>query len=229
MAEDNPVNQKLATHILTRLGYQVDVVDHGGLAVQAYMEKPYDLILMDVQMPEVDGFTATEQIREFEARRGGHVPIIALTAGALAGDRERCLAAGMDAYVSKPFKTEELRQMVTQYAAAPPLDPLVLAELRSIGGSMPGQPDILDEIMHQFTGDLPQYTAKMRQALQSQDANALQRTAHSLKGSGGSFGAQRVAYLCAHLEDMGRSQDLSNAQPWLDRLEVEIERIRRTD
>ncbi|MBK9229792.1 MAG: response regulator [Anaerolineae bacterium] len=229
LAEDNPVNQKLATHILTRLGYQVDVVDHGGLAVQAYMEKPYDLILMDVQMPEVDGFTATEQIREFEARRGGHVPIIALTAGALAGDRERCLAAGMDAYVSKPFKTEELRQMVTQYAAAPPLDPLVLAELRSIGGSMPGQPDILDEIMHQFTGDLPQYTAKMRQALQSQDANALQRTAHSLKGSGGSFGAQRVAYLCAHLEDMGRSQDLSNAQPWLDRLEVEIERIRRTD
>ncbi len=227
LAEDNSVNQKLAMHILSRMGHQVDVVDNGRLAVQAFMENPYDLILMDVQMPEMDGFTATEQIRAFEARRGGHVPIVALTAGALAGDREHCLAAGMDAYVSKPFKTEELRQTVIKYVAASPFDPQVLAELRAIGGSAPGQPDMLDEIMRQFTGDLPQYTAKMRLALQNQDANALQRAAHSLKGSGGSFGAQRVAYLCAHLEEMGRNQDLSKAEAWLDRLEAEIERIGR--
>ncbi len=229
LAEDNPVNQKLARHILSRLGYQAEVVDNGQMAVQAYLAKPYELILMDVQMPQMDGFEATAQIRQFETRRGGHIPIIALTAGALSGDRERCLAAGMDAYVSKPFKTDELRQTLAQYADAPAFDPDVLAELRSIGGNLPGQPDVLHEILSQFVADLPQYAHKMRLALETQDAGLLQRTAHSLKGSAGSFGAQRVAYLCAHLEEMGRSHELDNAQAWLERLQSEIEQIVSTN
>jgi PAS domain S-box-containing protein len=225
LAEDNPVNQKLVLHIINRLGYQADVVVNGAMAAQAAMNKPYDLILMDVHMPEMDGFAATEQIRAFESAHGGHVPVVALTAGALTGDRERCLAAGMDAYVSKPFKIEDLRRVVRQYVEASPLDPQALDDLRAICGDTPGQSDVLQGIIQQFIDDLPHHAHRMRAGLENQDANAIQAAAHNLKGSGGSFGAHRVTYLCAHLEDMGRNRDLSKARPWLERLEREIERI----
>ncbi len=227
LAEDNPVNQKLVLHVINRLGYQADVMTNGLMAVRAAMNKPYDLILMDVHMPEMDGFAATEQIRAFESTHGGHVPIVALTAGALAGDRERCLAAGMDAYVSKPFKIEELRRVVRQYMEAPPLDPQALDELRAICDDTPGQAEVLKGIIQQFIDDLPPHAHDMQVGLENQNAAAVQTAAHNLKGTGGSFGAHRVTYLCAHLEDMARNRDLSNARPWFERLVREIERIRR--
>jgi CheY-like chemotaxis protein len=108
LAEDNPVNQRVATHMLRRAGYDVTVVSTGREALEIVEQVAFDLVLMDVQMPEMDGFSATAAIRQAERRRGGHLPIIAMTAHSMAGDRERCLAAGMDDYLSKPIRSAEL-------------------------------------------------------------------------------------------------------------------------
>ena len=106
LAEDNMVNQRLTVKLLTKMGYQVEVAGNGKEAVAAFERETFDLILMDVQMPEMDGFEATALIREKEKKTGGHIPIIAMTAHAMKGDRERCLDAGMDEYVSKPIRPQ---------------------------------------------------------------------------------------------------------------------------
>lgn len=118
LAEDNIVNQKLAVRILEKFGHHVKVVGNGQLAVDAFQEKAYDLILMDVQMPVMDGFKATQRIREIEqtANNGGHIPIIALTAHAMIGDREKCLRAGMDEYVTKPLRFPELISAIKKFS-----------------------------------------------------------------------------------------------------------------
>lgn len=117
LAEDNMVNQKLASLILRKQGHRVDVVDNGYEAVRAATQLPYDVILMDCQMPEMDGFEATREIRRLEGD-GRHTPVVALTANAMKGDRERCLEAGMDVYVTKPFKPADLQQAIETATAA---------------------------------------------------------------------------------------------------------------
>jgi CheY-like chemotaxis protein len=112
LAEDNPVNQKVAARMMEKRGYLVTVVANGREAIEAHERQRFDLILMDVQMPELDGLEATRRIREREQTTGEHVPILALTAHAMLSDRERCLAAGMDEYLSKPFQSEDLAQAV---------------------------------------------------------------------------------------------------------------------
>jgi CheY-like chemotaxis protein len=114
LAEDNAVNQLVARLMLERDGHRVEVVDSGGAAVRAWGERAYDVVLMDLQMPEMDGFEATSVIRSVEAAHGGHTPIIALTAHAMQGDRERCLAVGMDGYVSKPVDRAKLRAEIAR-------------------------------------------------------------------------------------------------------------------
>jgi len=108
LAEDNAVNQVLAVRILEKRGYSVTVAPDGQAAVEAFKTGGFDLVLMDIQMPRMDGFEATAAIRESEKLTGGHIPIVAMTAHALVGDRERCIASGMDGYVSKPIRTSEL-------------------------------------------------------------------------------------------------------------------------
>jgi CheY-like chemotaxis protein len=126
VAEDYALNRKLALRMLTRAGYACEVVDDGRKVLEAVARQRYDMILMDCQMPEVDGFTATRQIRRLEAIEGGHVPIVAMTANAMKGDRERCIQAGMDDYLSKPIQVEALYALLTRYLpdsptpAAPP-------------------------------------------------------------------------------------------------------------
>ncbi len=117
LAEDNVLNQKLAVRLLEREGHTVEVVTNGREAVRAAFQEKYDCILMDVQMPEMDGLQATAEIRKREAVSGGHIPIIAMTAHALTGDREKCLLAGMDAYIAKPFKPEELMDTISRLLA----------------------------------------------------------------------------------------------------------------
>jgi CheY-like chemotaxis protein len=121
VAEDNPVNQTVALQMLRRLGCQAVAVRTGREAVMAVMQERYDAVFMDVQMPDMDGLEATAAIRRWEAEHGGHVPIIAMTAHAMEGDRERCLAAGMDGYVAKPIKTDDLRRALAPYLPAPAL------------------------------------------------------------------------------------------------------------
>lgn len=118
LAEDNPVNQRLALRILEKRGHNVLVAGNGREAVSACEDQPFDVVLMDVQMPEVDGFEATAIIREREKGSGRRTPIIAMTAHALNGDKERCLAAGMDAYVAKPVRSLELLDLVEKYAVS---------------------------------------------------------------------------------------------------------------
>ena len=112
LAEDNAVNQRVATAMLTKRGHEVDVVGNGVDAVKAVKSRAYDLVLMDIQMPELDGLEATRQIRAWERRHGGHVPIVAMTAHAMKGDREKCLRAGMDEYLSKPVRGPQLFEMI---------------------------------------------------------------------------------------------------------------------
>ncbi len=119
LAEDNPVNQKVALYHLERLGYTCDVVNDGKQAVEAALRGSYDAILMDVHMPVMDGFEATAQIRAREAQLGRHIPIIAMTANALRGERERCLEAGMDDYIAKPFKKDELKAVLERWIQQP--------------------------------------------------------------------------------------------------------------
>jgi signal transduction histidine kinase/CheY-like chemotaxis protein len=244
VAEDNAINQKVAVKMLERLGYQADVAGNGVEAIEALSRIPYAAILMDVQMPEMDGYEATAEIRRREEGSARHTPIIAMTANAMQGDRERALEAGMDDYVPKPVKPKELdavlkrwvlpqEEAVTTVSAAgsesgesggDPIDPLVLASLRELQGE--GEPEILSELIDLFLDEVPQQLGALREAVEKDDAPSVERIAHTLKGSSGNMGATRMAQICAELEDVGASGDLSRAPELLERLEEEFWRVR---
>ncbi len=254
VAEDNAVNQKVAVKMLERLGYRADVAANGLEAVEALSRIPYSAVLMDVQMPEMDGYEATMAIRRREYaeaqqgethRRGGVVrtPIIAMTANVMQGDREKTLEAGMDDYVTKPVKPEELAaalerwipqpdgeapdpEEATDGVAAPegttdPLDRSVLAGLRELGDQ-----ELLTELAELFVEDVPPRLEALREAIEGGDAASVGRAAHALKGSSGNMGASGMSTICAELEDAERSGELQSAPVLLKRLEAEFGRVR---
>ncbi|HEX2059931.1 MAG TPA: response regulator [Thermoanaerobaculia bacterium] len=205
VAEDNPVNQKVAVRQLQRLGFTADAVANGVEAVEAVSRGGYALVLMDVQMPDMDGFAAAREIRRRE-EDGAHVPIVALTANALAGDRERCLAAGMDDYLSKPIDERELVRVLERFvaapAAAPPvLDAAVLDTLREVAG---GSDDFIRELAAIYVEDGRARVAEMRRAADANDAAGVAGAAHALKSSSGNVGAEEVRVLCAEVEAKAR-------------------------
>jgi signal transduction histidine kinase/DNA-binding response OmpR family regulator len=245
LAEDNVVNQKLALRLLGQMGYRADVAANGLEAIAAIDRQPYDLVLMDVQMPEMDGLEASRVI----TRRWGsgeRPRIIAMTANAMQGDRELCLAAGMDDYVSKPVRVEELVGALARTAAresgpipvagprgstpgdtaaadrpAPPaLDPVTFERLRASMGAA-----FVDELLPTFVEDTREQVAAMRRALDAGDAAAVQRAAHSLKSNADGFGALALAALARHLETQARSGPLAGAAPTVERLAVECEHV----
>ena len=189
LAEDNPVNQRLALRLLEKLGHRITLVDNGLDALERAMHGGHDLILMDVQMPGLDGLTATRRIRQWEVDHGGHIPIIAMTARAMQGDRERCLEAGMDDYLSKPIDSERLRQLVGRFHAeqAGPVLAWRGALLRLDGDSA-----LLLELAQMFIDDGPQLVQTLVAALDQDDLPGLQRAVHSLQGVLVNFGAQRA-------------------------------------
>ena len=264
VAEDNFVNQKVAANLLEREGYRVDVAANGLEAVEAVARFPYALIFMDCQMPELDGFDATRLIREREAEAGvwavdsrvnpetqdsplstkstapRRVPIIAMTANALKGDRERCLEAGMDDYLTKPVRREALAAALARWfpgqTARPPIcpadppvapgdngciDPAVLADLRSLDATG----ELLSTLRAHFLEETPLQLAAMRAALSRGEAAALADTAHALKGSSGNLGAIRMPQLCGELQALGRAHDLITAGDLLDRLCMEFDLV----
>ena len=215
VAEDNVVNQKVAARILERLGYTVDVAATGNEAVAAVGQQTYDAILMDGQMPHTDGFEATRVIRAMEGTR--HTPIIALTASAMQGDRERCLAAGMDDYVSKPVSPEQLEAVLRRWIPAlgsaawesprPPdwvertggaIDWDVLAELLAMT-----KPEFLQELLGIFVQDSRVMLADLRCAHEGGDREEWRRIAHKLRGSCATIGARRMMKLTAEIEELG--------------------------
>jgi len=273
LAEDNIVNQKVAVRMLQKIGYRVDVVTNGQEAVEAVDRTSYDLVLMDCQMPEMDGLDATRKIRETEkvkreakeksqasgVRSQGQepnisetpnslllpphcsrVPIIALTANALSGDRETCLEAGMDDFLTKPVRIEELRKMIIKWlphagasnlvnqpltentqkdsnTLSPCLDDTILENLKNLGGE--DDPEFFITVIDQFLSDLPRHLEGIKQAVERQNSVALEKTAHACKGSSRSIGATLLAEISYALELMGREGTMTDAtakfEQWL--------------
>jgi len=189
LAEDNPVNQRLALRLLEKMGHRIALVSNGVDALERATQGGFDLLLMDVQMPELDGLSATRRIRQWESTHGGHVPIIAMTARAMQGDRERCLEAGMDDYLSKPIDSERLRQLVSRYHVeqAGPVLAWRTALLR-----LDGDTGLLLELAALFLDDGPQLMDTLYEALDADDLAGSQRAVHSLQGVLVNFGAQRA-------------------------------------
>jgi PAS domain S-box-containing protein len=230
VAEDNPVNQMLLRQFLTQQGHTLLVVNNGREAVEAWGAQPFDAVLMDVQMPEMDGFEATALIRQHEQGTGRHTPIIALTAYAIKGDRERCLAAGMDAYLSKPVKPQELHQVIGGLTGREPAPTGVEpggagidreSALARVGGDW----NFLREVVATFRESYPRLLAQAGEAVRAQDVSTLKRSAHTLKGLVGSFGEHPAVQAARELERMGRDGNLLHAVDGLAALEREIGRL----
>ena len=228
LAEDNAVNQRLAVRLLEKRGHSLTVAVNGREAVDALARDHFDVVLMDVQMPEMDGFEATAAIRERERREGGHVPIVAMTAHAMKGDRERCLAAGMDGYVSKPLQPQDLFQVVEETCArlARTAEGPVFSRDEALA-HVNGDAGLLGEIIELFHHDAPVMLARIHQGLADRDADALELAAHSLKGTIANFGVTAAHDAAQALEVQAHAGDLAGAAHTAARLDVEVPRLTR--
>jgi PAS domain S-box-containing protein len=220
LAEDNALNQQLALRMLETLGYRADIATNGFEAVEALRRWPYDVVLMDVEMPEMDGLEAARRIhREWP---GDERPrIVAMTANAMQGDREICLAAGMDDYVSKPIHLDELAAALARCAPRAVLDPESLEQLRALGGDRAFVVELLDA----FLRDAPALLQTLRGALHDTDAQELRRAAHTLKANGQVLGAARLAALCQELEAAARARSLADAPQLVAQIDEEYVRV----
>jgi PAS domain S-box-containing protein len=249
VAEDNSVNQRLAARLLEREGHSVTIAGSGQEALELFERhrrehSQFDLILMDVQMPDMDGLQATARIRENERGSGHRVPIVAMTAQAAESDRVRCLEAGMDAYVTKPVHVPDLMRMietVVPQSVVPGGNSMngnvtseelsVEAQLQQLDESLAlsrvgGDVELLKEVVELFLDDYPSTFEKIKGAVASRDATALEHHAHSLKGSVSTFGANRAFEAAFSLEKQGRSGDLAGAPDGLLQLEQALEALR---
>lgn len=237
LAEDNEANQMFAVRVLEKRGHTVVVAANGKEALAALAgcspSRPFDVVLMDVQMPEMGGFEATAQIRNRERSAGGHVPIIAMTANALKGDQERCLAAGMDGYVSKPVRPQELLSAVESAAPRAPSggdapQPKAAAgalDKSALLAHFGGDADLMREIAQILQKNIPGHMVRILKAVQESNGAELQHAAHSLKGAVGHFSAP--AYESAQeLEQMGGENNLENAERAYAELETVIVEIK---
>ena len=245
LAEDNVVNQKVGLRQLKKLGYSADAVANGVEAVETLKRIPYDIVLMDCHMPELDGYEATRMIRQWELETNDTqrppVYVIALTANALESDREKCLAAGMNDYLSKPVKLPELQAVLQEAArfvrpvatrkpaeigSADPrsaIDPAAIANLRKL--AEPGEPDAAVELIDLFLRDTPVKIQDLQSAIARSDAPALKESAHGLKGSASNLGARRLARLCADLEKRSEAGALAEAAELFAQVTEEYARV----
>jgi CheY-like chemotaxis protein len=248
LAEDHAVNQKVALHVLSQMGYRADVAADGAEALEAVSRTPYDVVLMDVQMPVMDGLEATRRIRQmFPGATGPR--IFAMTAAAMRGDREKCLAAGMDDYLTKPIRPPDLQAALIRWGnvpggGSPPpesadvsrpdaeivapteppsLDMKDLTELR--GRQAKGEPDIISELASLFLRDTPRRLDDVLRALSAGDAEGVGSLAHTIKGSSLNLGARRMASLCTRLEAQGRGHLFEEAERTAAELRREFARV----
>ncbi len=233
VAEDNAVNRTLARRLLEKHGHTVVTAENGHEALELIVRESFDLVLMDVQMPEMGGLEATAEIRKNEAAHGGHLPVIALTAHAMKGDREVCLAAGADDYLTKPIRTDEFFAALERIRRAVPTRqaPEPAPEERSSSAAfdlnaalerVAGDRSLLLEIARLFEGECPKLMTGIQDALKRGDAHGIERLAHTLKGSSANLGGHGTSRAALELEQSARAGDLPRAQEILEILEKEI-------
>jgi signal transduction histidine kinase/DNA-binding response OmpR family regulator len=243
LVEDNLVNQKVTALCLRRMGFEVVTVSNGKAAVEAVEKRRFQAILMDCQMPIMNGFDATERIRELSH---GDIPIIAMTAAAMSKDRERCLEVGMNDYLSKPVQKAELERMLEKWVPLAPhakgtrqenedsamkdhgdtvLDPDVIASLRELGGD--DDPGLFIELVQLFLADTPERMQQLSGALAESDPGALERAAHALKSSSANLGAMGLSALFRDIETAGREKDLGRAKSLVERSNEEFARVQQ--
>lgn len=234
LAEDGLVNQKVAVNLLEQRGHKVVVANNGRQALDILDSESFDLVLMDVQMPGMDGFEATAKIREQEKKSGAHIPIIAMTAHAMKGDRERCLEAGMDDYIAKPIRAMDLYKKVEAvieggYESQPKGEETIETKefidrdkiLKQIGGN----DESLKEIVELFVVESCKLLTRIKDAIINNDPSGLQRAAHTLKGSIRLFGVESPADAALQLEIMGRDKNMTGAEKALLKLNKEVEHL----
>src|SRR5256712_231047 len=248
LVADSAINQALAVRLLKKRGHEVEVANNGREGLEAWGKSGpgrFDVVLMDVQMPEMDGFEATGAIRAREKTTGRHQPIIAMTAHAMKGDKERCLEAGMDGYVSKPVRTKDLFDEIkkhvpsaepppTETSAKPPLPeatPPVRESAETLDRAtlmerLEGDAGLLAEMVGLFLQDYPRLLAAMREAVARGDAKSLERAAHTLKGAVSNFAAPAATAAALRLEQMGRQANLTQAEEAFAALEAELDRLK---
>jgi signal transduction histidine kinase/DNA-binding response OmpR family regulator len=229
LAEDNVVNQRLAVRLLEKQGHSVTVVGNGGEALAAAGAEEFDLVLMDLEMPGMGGLEATAALRERERATGRHLPVIAMTAHAMKGDRERCLAAGMDGYIPKPVQPADLMRMIMALRLEParrdagPPPGLDRREALERAG---GDPQVLQEVVRLFLADCPRLLGEMHEAAAAGDAARLRRAAHTLKGSLSVFGSSAAWEQAAQVEALAGSGRTAEAAPMLAGLAAQLDRLR---
>lgn len=236
LAEDNEVNQLYARKMLEKRGHTVTVANNGKETIEQYQEKDFDIILMDVQMPDIDGIEATKTIRALEKHLGKTAYIIAVTAHAMKGDREKCLDAGMDDYVAKPINPEELYNKLKPFEAkqCPPIDDFSVESAKEtteiidedlILSRVFGDKHLLNELINIFKKNYPRVMDDIKTAIENRDAYKLERSAHSIKGSVGNFSAKDAYEAAFRLEKLGEANKLSQAKEAYKKLEIQIDRL----
>ncbi len=240
LVEDNKVNQLVGSKVLENLGYGFTIANNGVEAVSAFLSGTYDAILMDCQMPEMDGYEATAAIRQSEGS-AGRIPIIAMTAAAMEGDRERCIAAGMDDFITKPVRLEAVSMVLERWlaktephwdvvtdASSPgrTRDPLDQSQIELLLSLDDGEGGALAEIVDEYLVVTWYGHAELVRDLGEGDSTALERTAHTLKGASANVGASGLADVCAGLEMHARQDQLDHAAELMDEFEAELNRVR---
>ncbi|MEF2265937.1 response regulator [Janthinobacterium sp. LS2A] len=246
LVEDNAINQEIALAMLEDSGYEATPADNGARALALWERYPFDVILMDCQMPEMDGFEATRRLRRMESEQGrSRTPIIALTANAILGDRELCLDAGMDDYLAKPYTRAALLEVLARWRPSPAapaaaetptvttevapvesaaiLDAAALQNLRAM--RRPGRPDVLGRIIDLFYSDAPRLLGQLEVAAEASDAAALQLAAHTLKSSCANVGALGLSATCREIEQYARGNDVGSALHHIRGIQQELDRV----
>jgi len=237
LAEDNPINQKLAQTLLKKRGIDTVTVDNGRDAVEAYQKEKFDLILMDVQMPVMDGFNATAEIRRLEQGKGTHVPIVAMTAHAMKGDREKCISAGMDDYIAKPMKARELYSTIKKqlrnnvFNNNKPVESMETninnyireaIDINSALETFDGDKELLCDLSREFFESCDAQIRELKDLIKKGDALQLERSAHRLKGALGNFGMKKAYDLAYKIEKKGKNNSIEGTDKILRELEKEI-------
>jgi signal transduction histidine kinase/DNA-binding response OmpR family regulator len=238
LAEDNRVNQAVASRHLAKLGHTLVKANNGQEAIDLLQQQTFDLVLMDVQMPELDGFIATKKIRAREKSTHGHIPIIAMTAHAMKGDRARCLAAGMDGYVTKPLNPEEVAAAIFTVlhearegdnATNLDKDKATVKQVSEVPWNMSKTLEqlgddvtLFQEVMEIFLTEAPKHLAALRLAVENGQAETVETTAHTLKGELGYLGIPEISQRASQIEEMGRSKNVSGAANLLAQFEADI-------